>query len=95
MNQVEYLLRLSENAEDKGDEIAKRHHDERQVFVNELQGLWAMIEAARQNVWTQLSRFNGLNDAQKRDAAETRAQIAGRQTNVVREIPQQRETAQR
>jgi len=95
MNQVEFLLRLSENDRERGDDIAQRHHDERAAHVKMLQDHWNMIEAARQNVWTELSRFGGLNETQRRDLAETRAQLAGRQTNVVREIPQQKEAAQR
>jgi hypothetical protein len=72
MNQVELLLRLSENAQDKGEELTRQ----RDAYNRELQELWGMIEQARQNVWTLLSRFGGLNEDQRAAQAETRAQIA-------------------
>ena len=62
MNQVELLLRLSQNAQETGDDIAKRHHTEREEHVKNLQQLWDMIEMARRNVWTELSRFGALNE---------------------------------
>ena len=62
MNQVEFLLRLSENARDQGDEINRRHHEERERHGKELQDLWRMIELARQNVWAELHRFGQMNE---------------------------------
>jgi len=75
MNQVEFLLRLSENDRERGDDIAQRHHDERAAHVKMLQDHWSMIEAARQNVWTELSRFGGLNQTQKPEATQGNAAI--------------------
>lgn len=57
MNQIELLLRLSENAQDKGDEIAGRHHQERAAHAKELTDLHRMIEVARQNVEAEMDRW--------------------------------------
>jgi hypothetical protein len=65
MNQIEFLLRLSENARDKGDDIDQRYEAEKAAHLKELKGLWQMIEAARSNVWAELSRFGGLNEVRK------------------------------
>lgn len=70
MNQIEFLLRLSEDARDDGNDMARRHHDERDVHGKKLQELWGMIEQARQNVWTELVRFGIVNEE------KAKAQIA-------------------
>lgn len=57
MNQIELLLRLSENAQDAGDEIAHRHNEERKKHALELHRLYEMIEAARQNVHAEMARW--------------------------------------
>lgn len=63
MNQIEFLLRLSENAQDEGEELAKRHNQERDAFVKQLLDLERMIDLARQNVHAELGRW-GLAQAQ-------------------------------
>ena len=57
MNQIEFLLRLSENAQDQGDDIAKRHNEERAAHVKSLLELEKMISLARQNIHAELGRF--------------------------------------
>lgn len=63
MNQIEFLLRLSENAQDQGDDIAKRHNEERAAHVKSLLELEKMISLARQNIHAELGRF-GVATAQ-------------------------------
>lgn len=62
MNQIEFLLRLSENAQDAGDEIARRHQQERAAHYKELCDLHRMVELAKQNIESELTRF-GLSPA--------------------------------
>lgn len=57
MNQVEILLRMSENAVEQGDVIAARHHEERAAHARELASLHQMIEVARQNVEAEMQRW--------------------------------------
>lgn len=57
MNQIELLLRLSENAVEAGDVIAARHHEERAAHGKELANLHRMIEIARQNVEAEMQRW--------------------------------------
>lgn len=57
MNQIELLLRLSENAVEAGDVIAARHHEERAAHAKELADLYRMIEVARQNVEAEMHRW--------------------------------------
>jgi len=92
MNQVEFLLRLSENARETGDDIARRHHDERAAHIKTLNELWRMIELARQNVYAEVVRFGGGNEAPKEDPAAGNRAIGPR---PVRTIAQEKETAQR
>jgi hypothetical protein len=57
MNQVEFLLRLSENAQAKGDELTQNQN---QIFSNhakDLRELSAMIEMAKANIDVELQRF--------------------------------------
>jgi hypothetical protein len=57
MNQIEFLLRLSENAQDKGDEIATRQQTERAAHVTELLDLQRMATIALRNIEEELARF--------------------------------------
>lgn len=63
MNQVELLLRLSENSQDRGDEIARRQREERMAHTKELSDLYRLIELARQNVEGEMRRF-GMDQPQ-------------------------------
>ena len=82
MNQVEFLLRLSENARDQGDELARRHLAELEVHTKELQELYRMIEAAQQNVWAELSRWGALNE--QKEPGRLAAQIQPQGVKAVR-----------
>ena len=57
MNQIEFLLRLSENAQDEGEALAKRQNAERDAFIRGLLDLEKMIELARQNVHAELGKW--------------------------------------
>lgn len=57
MNQVEFLLRLSENAQDKGDELLRERDKVYVAHAKELLDLSRMIEAAKANIDNELSRF--------------------------------------
>lgn len=69
MNQIEFLLRLSENAQDEGEEIAKRHNLEREAFIKQLLDLEKMIDLARQNVHAELGRW-GIQGLPKHPAPQ-------------------------
>ena len=58
MNQIELLLRLSENAQDQGDELAKRHNLERMTLGKDLVELYRMIELAKENVESEMRRWS-------------------------------------
>ena len=58
MNQVEFLLRLSENAQDKGDELLRERDKVYSVHAKELLELSRMIEAAKANIDNELGRFS-------------------------------------
>lgn len=77
MNQVELLLRLSENAQDAGDELAHKHNSERMAHAKELHALYEMIEVARQNIHAEMARW-GL-------AGPKQAQLP--ETNVAPKLP--------
>jgi hypothetical protein len=78
MNQVEFLLRLSENARDEGNVIARRHHDEREAHAKTLSDLYQMIELARQNVYNELVRFGVANEVKSQVPQQERVRaIAG------------------
>ena len=57
MNQVEFLLRLSENARDKGDELLRERDKVYVAHAKELLELSEMIEAAKSNIDQELERF--------------------------------------
>lgn len=57
MNQVEFLLRLSENAQEQGDQLAARHHAERAAHAKEVGELYRMLELAMQNLNAEMHRW--------------------------------------
>jgi hypothetical protein len=57
MNQVEFLLRLAENAQDQGDELALRHTAERAAHTKQLSELYRMLELAMQNLHAEMQRW--------------------------------------
>lgn len=63
MNQVELLLRLSQNAEVQGADLGKRHNAEREAFLNELLNLEKMAKQTLQNIHDELGRWGITPDA--------------------------------
>lgn len=57
MNQIEFLLRLSENATDEGEELAARQNKEREAFIKGLLDLKRMNDLAGQNIDAELGRW--------------------------------------
>ena len=57
MNQVEFLLRLSDNARDKGDELTRTHNSIYSAHAADLLELSRMIEMAKANIDVELKRF--------------------------------------
>jgi hypothetical protein len=57
MNQIEFLLRLSENAQDEGDELAARHNAERAAHTKNVSELYRMLEVAMQNLHSEMHRW--------------------------------------
>lgn len=57
MNQIEFLLRLSENAQDDGDVLAKRQNAERDAHIKALLELKKMNDLAGQNIVNELARW--------------------------------------
>lgn len=57
MNQVEFLLRLSDNARDKGDELTQNQNSIFSLHAKELVDLSRMIEMAKANIDVELQRF--------------------------------------
>lgn len=57
MNQVEFLLRLAENAQDEGDELAARHTAERAAHTKNVSELYRMLELAMQNLHAEMQRW--------------------------------------
>jgi hypothetical protein len=57
VNQVEFLLRLAENAQDQGDELAARHNAERAAHTKNVSELYRMLEVAMQNLHAEMLRW--------------------------------------
>lgn len=57
MNQIEVLLRLSENARDKGDELIRDQSQINTAHAKDLLELSRMIELAKSNIDNELARF--------------------------------------
>lgn len=62
MNQIEFLLRLSENAQEEGETLARKQNAEREEFVKQLLDLERMVDLARQNIHAELGRW-GIHPA--------------------------------
>jgi hypothetical protein len=95
MNQVEFLLRLSENAQEQGNEIENRHRVEREAHARELTELWRLIELARQNIWAEMHRWGVAQDVLRHQEAQKQqhdraALPAGQQQGSVRILPEKR-----
>lgn len=58
MNQVEFLLRLSDNARDEGDELTQTQNKVFGEHARKLVELSRMIEAAKANIDAELQRFS-------------------------------------
>jgi uncharacterized protein YfdQ (DUF2303 family) len=58
MNQVEFLLRLSDNARDKGDELTRNQNSIYTAHARDLVELSRMIEMAKANIDVELERFS-------------------------------------
>jgi hypothetical protein len=57
MNQIEFLLRLAENAQDEGDHLTKEQDRIFSEHTKKLVELSRMIEAAKRNIDLELERF--------------------------------------
>ena len=57
MNQIEFLLRLAENAQDEGDSLTKEQDKIFSAHALKLAELSRMIEAAKRNIDLELERF--------------------------------------
>ena len=57
MNQIEFLLRLSENAQEEGDQLTKEQDRIFSEHTRKLVDLSRMIEAAKHNIDLELERF--------------------------------------
>lgn len=62
MNQIEFILRLSENAQDDGERLANKQNAERGEFIKELLDLEKMANLALQNIHAELARW-GIHPA--------------------------------
>ena len=57
MNQIEFLLRLSENAQEEGDQLTEEQDKVFSAHARKLVDLSRMIEAAKRNIDLELERF--------------------------------------
>ena len=57
MNQIEFLLRLSENAQEEGDTLTEEQDRVFSAHARKLVDLSRMIEAAKRNIDMELERF--------------------------------------
>ncbi len=57
MNQIEFLLRLSENAQEEGDTLTEEQDKIFSAHARKLVDLSRMIEAAKRNIDLELERF--------------------------------------
>jgi hypothetical protein len=57
MNQIEFLLRLSENAQEEGDTLTEEQDKIFSAHARKLVDLSLMIEAAKRNIDLELERF--------------------------------------
>ena len=58
MNQVHFLLQLSENAQARGDELTRNQNDIYSTHARDLVELSRMIEMAKANIDVELERFS-------------------------------------